>query len=389
MKICLINNLYPPFDRGSGAEVISQILIDGLKQLGHQVIVIACKPYSATNPALEGNYYISSAYHDLNKIPLGLRYFWHIGNALGFLKPYKIKKIIKQEACDLVITNNLMGLGFLTPRFIKSTKIKHIHILHDIQLLFPSGLMFYGQESILESPVAKLYQRLCNFCFKEIDLTVSPSHWLLNLYRQKNMFNEQRVLVLRNPQIDRQISTAHKTETTNRPFVFLSVGQVDDHKGVPLLVKAFNDLLADNNLNCQLLVIGGGSRLEELKALSHENIKFLGKVPNHEVHEAMQTADCLVVPSLCYENSPTIIFEALYNDLPVLASRIGGIGEILQDNDNLLFEPGNHQELKNKLLWAVQNSHELRQQFNKLKADFRPNNACEYFNIINEALNKN
>jgi glycosyltransferase involved in cell wall biosynthesis len=56
------------------------------------------------------------------------------------------------------------------------------------------------------------------------------------------------------------------------------------------------------------------------------------------------------VPSLCYENSPTVIYEALQAGIPVLASDIGGVGELVQNGRNgYLFKPGSQEDFIEKL----------------------------------------
>ena len=72
----------------------------------------------------------------------------------------------------------------------------------------------------------------------------------------------------------------------------------------------------------------------------------------------MQENNLLIVPSLCYENSPVVIFEAMGQGLPVLASNIGGIPEIIKKNGGFLFEPGNEKELITKLQ-EIKNSPQL------------------------------
>ena len=124
---------------------------------------------------------------------------------------------------------------------------------------------------------------------------------------------------------------------------FLYVGQIERHKGVELLINAFKKLEGDYGL----LIVGPGSMLEELKENTKDaRIKFLGSKSKEEVRELMQKADCLVVPSLCYENSPTVIYEAFANNLPVIASDLGGIPELL--DENCLFKP-EEDELLQKL----------------------------------------
>lgn len=68
-----------------------------------------------------------------------------------------------------------------------------------------------------------------------------------------------------------------------------------------------------------------------------------------ETKEIMAAKDCLIVPSLCYENSPTVIYGTHAAGLPVIASRLGGIPELMKENDRL-FAPGDENDLIEKIL---------------------------------------
>ena len=71
---------------------------------------------------------------------------------------------------------------------IKILKIKHVHILHDIQLIHPSGLMFYGQEEKIEKWSIKIYLKITRFLFSSPDYVISPSKWLLHMHDKNNFF---------------------------------------------------------------------------------------------------------------------------------------------------------------------------------------------------------
>jgi glycosyltransferase involved in cell wall biosynthesis len=95
---------------------------------------------------------------------------------------------------------------------------------------------------------------------------------------------------------------------------------------VRFLIETFREFLKDD-FSAELLVVGSGSQEQEIKEISREcrEIKILGKKNSAEVAELMLNADCLIVPSFCYENSPTVIYEAAASGLPVIASHLGGI----------------------------------------------------------------
>ncbi len=399
MKICLINNLYKPFNRG-GAESVVELMAEGLNRAGHKVFIITTKPrfskQTAESPlrrscseasrrqkekrgltsSLEVKphdsskrkiYYLLGVYYHLNKIPKSLRIFWHLWDMFNVINYFKVKKIFKRELPDVVITHNLKGVGYSIPLAIKQFKIKHCHYLHDIQLIHPSGLMIYGQEEKINRWPAKIYQAICRRMFGSPEVVISPSRWLLNFHEQKGFFRTSKKVVLVNPTspyplLIRRGSPEWRGEADKKvrggsePFCFLFVGQIEQHKGILFLIHAFNQI---KEKNCELLIVGVGSLLDRARKLARENneIKFLGW---KNIDEMWQSADCLIVPSLCYENSPMTIIKAVTQGIPVIASDIGGIPELLASGAGILFRPADRKDLLAKMKWALNNKNGLR-----------------------------
>ncbi|MBU0722199.1 glycosyltransferase [Patescibacteria group bacterium] len=353
MKICLINNLYKPFNRG-GAEKVSETIVTGLQNAGNEVVVITTKPYGKNTKYKI--YYLNSLYYNLNKLPKFFRLFWHIWNMFNFVSYFKIKKILQKEKCDAVITNNLMGVGYLTTRAIKKLKIKHIHIVHDIQLIHPSGIMYYGEEKIINNYFARIYIRLCNFLFDSPDIVAFPSKWLMDMYLEKTFFIKSKRIILPGPVKIAPLAMVSKPVGV---FKFLFLGQIEKHKGIFLLINAFKKILKKYS-DSELIIAGNGSRLEQIKIESNiKNIKILGQQNQEQVNDLLQTCDCLVVPALCYENCPAVILEAFSFGLPVLAADLGGISELLSDKAGILFKPSNQVDLADKMDWAIENRKNL------------------------------
>lgn len=357
MKICLINNLYKPYNRG-GAEQVVELIINGLKRKGHNVFVITTKPlFSELKNQQLKIYYINALYYNIDKLPKFLRLFWHIIDMFDIGSYMKIRSVLKKEKPDIVLTHNLKGISYLIPCLIKKLNIKHIHTLHDIQLLHPSGLMFYGKEKIIDSLPAKIYAGICRRLFGSPDAVISPSNWLMEAHLSKGFFKNSRQTVLPNP-----VSPAAQPsypKKTAKTFRFLYVGQIEKHKGVLFLISAFKKF--NIGLNCELIIIGGGSKLKQAKesAGDNKNINILGKVGNEEVQKLMRQSDGLIAPSLCYENSPAVIYEAFACGLPVIASDIGGIPELTAEGAGILFKPGDENDLTNKIKWALANPQEF------------------------------
>lgn len=329
MKIVILNNLYRPYQRG-GAERIAELSAQELRDLGHQVKIISTYPKKARQVEKEiaGNYYLPSCYFHLNTKHVAARLLWQLGNLFNWRQARRINDILKKEQADIVIAHNLMGLGMLTPFVVKKNKASFLLTLHDIQLLHPSGLMFFGHEKIINAWPAKIYQtitkRLLAMGPKDT-IIISPSQWLLDLHQQKEVINKFKARVLLNP----LVSTTE--QDTKRENYFLFIGQLEWHKGVDLFIEA-----AKRFPDYRFVVIGDGHYKNEN---SNHNIEFLGRQTSEQVNYHLARCQALIIPSRCYENSPTVIYEAVAQKTPVLAAALGGIPELISRWGGLLFTP--------------------------------------------------
>lgn len=334
MRIAIVNNLFKPFQRG-GAELVAEFQADNFKKAGHDVIVITSLPGKVV--AFDDKYPVyrlggfPATFSRLQSMPSYLRVFWHLINIFNFATAFRVYRIIKKEKIDVVIGNNLFGLGLLIPMFVKFSKARYLAILHDIQLLHPSGLMFFGKESIIDSVGARVYQLITRLLFSFADGVTAPSDWLMNLYLKQGFFAGIKNAIIKNPDID--IDILPKLATND--FTMLYAAQLETHKGIRLLL----DSVASLPGNWRLIVMGDGSQRAIVeKALQHnDKISYL-PWQSRMLAELMAKSDLLVSPSLCYENAPLAIMRAQRAGLPVLASSLGGAIEIV-DDPNYLFEP--------------------------------------------------
>ena len=127
---------------------------------------------------------------------------------------------------------------------------------------------------------------------------------------------------------------------------FLFVGRLSAEKGVDVLVNAARAMG-----NAQVRVAGTGPEVGLLAGVP--GVQALGALGGDAVRGEMSQAVALVLPSICYENFPRTLVEAYGSCMPVIASRHGAMAELVQDGiTGLLFEPGNAQDLADKLRWA-------------------------------------
>lgn len=348
MKIILAHNLYGVYAKG-GAEKAVQRMAEDFISKGHEVVIISTEPKSDKYKKIEAEIkdetnnprkiYIPSKYYYLHQTPKALRLFWHFNNFCNPIKLAKYKKIIKQEKPDLVISHNLVGLGFFFNRVLEKNNIRHEHFLHDIQLLHPSGLMIKNQEKKLDSLAARAYQYITKSYFKKINKIISPSSWLLEEHISRGFFENLDSEI--RPLMETKREQEKRESEKNNKFIF--VGQLEEHKGIIFLIQAFKKIKDDN---LSLTILGSGEAEKKAKELARDDkrINFLGYLDKDQLKNEMINSDALIVPSLCYENSPTVIYEANELNLKVIAADIGGISEIIKTRDKL-FEAASETEL--------------------------------------------
>jgi len=132
-------------------------------------------------------------------------------------------------------------------------------------------------------------------------------------------------------------------------FVVGIVGVLDENRGHRVLLHALADLQADGRDAIQLWVIGTGPEEAKLKRLAVElniahRVRFLGYLP--EVREVLGRIQLLVMPTVHFESFGIAAVEAMAMGLPVVASQLGGLAEIVEDGrTGFLVKPGEAVEL--------------------------------------------
>lgn len=127
------------------------------------------------------------------------------------------------------------------------------------------------------------------------------------------------------------------------------VGRLSYEKGVDVLLGA-----ASRNQSAKIRVVGSGP--EAPKVAASPFIVALGWKGREETLDEMRRALYLVMPSLSYESFPLTLVEAFACGLPVIASRLGAMAELVEDQrTGLLFEPGSDEDLAQKVSWAESN----------------------------------
>lgn len=123
------------------------------------------------------------------------------------------------------------------------------------------------------------------------------------------------------------------------------VGRLTEEKGVESLIKAANVIS-----QCKLVIVGEGPAKDKLRNMAMEHVTFVGGMAWEDLRQIVSRARFTVLPSEWYENCPLSVIESLCLGTPVLAARIGGIPELIDEpSTGLTFESGNTDDLKCKI----------------------------------------
>lgn len=187
-----------------------------------------------------------------------------------------------------------------------------------------------------------------------IDVGVSPSkiEFLPNGINMKDyiMLGEQQKL------INREDLGINKNKR-----IFIYAGRLEPIKGIDILLKAWTKIPYENKKDSELVILGAGS-VDISSYLHDESIIYKGKVDN--VKEYLSVADVFVLPSR-YEGISNALLEAMSSNLIILASKVGGNVDIINNDENgYLFEKENVEELEELLisLMLVNNLNECIKQ---------------------------
>lgn len=149
-----------------------------------------------------------------------------------------------------------------------------------------------------------------------------------------------------------QWAAAPATEDATAPLV-VAWGRIQYEKGFQVLARAIGEL-RQRVPGIRCVIAGRGTYLPELQThVDMEGVSDLvhlaGFVPDDELRALLATASCVVIPSL-YEPFGIVALEGMAAGAPTIVARTGGLAEIIEGTDaGVLFEPGNHHELADRI----------------------------------------
>jgi len=278
----------------------------------------------------------------------------------------QVTRINSQQKQTIAHVHNLYPL--LSPSVLISCRRAGVPVVmscHNYRLICPTGKLFndgkickccFGgreywcilkncREDTLESICYALWAlvaRKLRFFHGNVTLFIAVSKFVKSQLALAG-FDRNRIVVVPN--------MVHIPKFSTDPFqgkYVAFIGRLSPEKGVDTL------LAAARQAELPIRLAGDYSSRHEYGEKKSNNIYFLGQLTRSQLEEFYNNARFLVIPSLWFETFGLVAAEAMAYGLPVIASKIGGLPEVVEDGvTGLLFEPGDSEQLaqKMKLMW--------------------------------------
>ncbi|WP_268797019.1 glycosyltransferase family 4 protein [Pseudomonas huanghezhanensis] len=360
MKILFINSLYSPHI-GGGAEIILQRTAEGLQQRGCEVSVLATGPDAGLAVEVINQVKVYRAgLHNFywqfsNQRPGRLaRLGWHLRDRYnGAMRAY-VRQVIEKEQPQVVVCHNLAGWSVSVWDEITASGLPIVQVLHDMYLMCPSSNMFKkGQCCQQQCASCQQFRRSHDARSAQVSTVVGVSNFMLEKLQKQGYFNGARGYVVHNaspyaaPVNIRAAARQANPALKKTPLRFGYMGTLSEQKGVRWLIEQFQRLPFDATLQ-----IAGRGQLDDeaqLKALATSSaISFVGYQTPDAFYRGIDVA---VVPSIWNEPFGMVAVEACAHSVPVIASRMGGLPEIIQEPLNgLLCNPQDPHSLGHAML---------------------------------------
>ena len=343
LRVLICSNLFPPHTSG-GAEIVAHKEALVLKDLGVDVQVFCGR--------LDGNadhsYRVRRENGEVKKTCVSVSLADISGDWWNFRNDairQRFASVLDRFAPDVVHFHNLVGLSVKMIDECEGRGIPTVLTLHDYWGICFKNTMLKNDgalctrggfdcldckttligESSAPSPVRNSHLLLS---LGKVDRFVAPSQYLADRYAANGIPRDRISLIRYGIDFERFTDVRREHERFTLGFI----GYLGKHKGLDVLLRALS--LIPDSAEIRLLVAGDGEERKSLEALCQELrldrlVTFCGKVENRSIGAIYAQIDVLIVPSVWPENSPVTIAEAMASGIPVIASDIGGISELV------------------------------------------------------------
>lgn len=350
MKILIVNSFYYPEEVG-GAEKSVRFLAESLARKGHSVRVVSLgreESVDRINDVEVQRVKIRNLYlQEARKAPppSWKKMLWHGVDAYNPLSRRVFSHILREFSPDVVHTNTLSGFSVSIWDAARAQSIPVVHTIRDFYLLCSKSTMLKDGHSC-----SSQCRSCAFFCAPKmkatprIDHLVGISEFMCRTHRQFGLFEDVPQSVIYNPYDAHEIKNRVVDRVRNIGFI----GRLDPAKGVELLIAAFRQL-HEQDPDLKLIIAGDGREtyIKDLQALAEDlPVTFLGRV---EPAEFFEQIDVAVVPSVWEEPLGRVVIEALAYGRPVVATPVGGIPEMIDEDTGVVASSASVEGLQNAM----------------------------------------
>ncbi len=382
MKI-LIASFLNEIERGGGATIVVNNLIQSLIHQGFEVVLIST--WNGREIKNEfGNNYKKIKIPAMNLYWIGdkdvqsvtRRIIWQVVDIWNPLIYRIVRDICIEEKPDIFHSHKLRGLSPSIWSAANTAGVKKIiHTCHDFELLSPQGLFmgWVGRLAKEQHFFLKPYQLIRRNLSEQVNVATSPSSFSMSFHQQMGFFPKARIEIIPNTHGQSESGLVRNKEEkprfiqNNDTLNLLYIGRMEEEKGVIILCEAIKQL-RNEGLDIVLRVAGAG-KLETIlreKYCDEKNLQFLGLINFEKKKEVFLKTQVLVAPSLVAETFGIVIAEAYSYGIPVIASNLGAFPEIVKEGETgFLVEPGS----KENLMQAVKVFHRKKSLIDKMQVN--------------------
>lgn len=351
-----------------GAETIFFAEMEQLRERGHSVVPFSMKDDANLSTPFEP-YFVDAV--DYEKSGLADKIIASSKILYSWEARSKISSLLDGTSFDVAHLHNIyhqISPSILAP--LRQRKIPIVLTVHDLKLVCGNYKMYINGHVCERCKGGKHFHLLLNRCTKGslagslVNTVEMYLHDLLGFYRQVDVFiavshfyrdkliefgvEPDKIVVLPSFVDTRQYEVAESVGDYALYF-----GRLSEEKGVDTFIDA-----AQHNPHIPHWIVGTGPEEELLKArmssLGLANVTFLGFQTGAALKKLVREALTIVVPSRWYENSPLTVLEAYASGRPVVGADIGGIPELVGDDESgLLFRSGNAQDLADQIAFLA------------------------------------